>query len=208
MDIKNMLYKLDYKIDRFWKKNKVNIVLVMLCIWLFACSMFMGIYSRNLTNSVNQTIQDVNKRLDNIDNNIYNMQTTINDNSSKLNKIEYTIDSEDVVILSRLIDSEAGGESYDGKVAVGAVVINRTKNSKFPSNVHDVVYSRGQFDPVTYNTMSASPSEESILAAIDALKGYDPTHGALYFYNPKIAKDKWIRSRHITVKIGNHNFAV
>lgn len=114
--------------------------------------------------------------------------------------------SADVTLLARLIDAEAAGEPYRGKVAVGAVVVNRMKDSRYPNTLREVIYQPGQF---AVNRMShrGAPSAESVRAAQAALRGEDPTGGALFFYNPKTARlDPWWNTRRPTVQIGNHLF--
>lgn len=117
-----------------------------------------------------------------------------------------TATSSDVTLLARLIDAEAGGESYRGKVAVGAVVVNRLRDSRYPNTVREVIYQRGQFAIHAMATRGA-PSESSVRAAEAALRGEDPTGGALYFYNPRTARlDPWWNSRTRLIQIGNHLF--
>lgn len=110
-------------------------------------------------------------------------------------------------LLSKIIHAEAKGEPYLGKVAVGAVIINRTKNPSFPNTIAGVVYQPQAFEPVANGTINQPAGEESKKAAREALAGSDPTGGCLYFYNPATAKSKWIWSRPIIKKIGKHNFA-
>jgi len=110
----------------------------------------------------------------------------------------------EVTLLARLIEAEAGGEPYRGKVAVGAVVVNRLRDSRFPNTIRDVIYEPGQF---AVSAMNRPPSEESIRAARAALSGEDPTNGALFFYNPRTARlDPWWQTRTRLTQIGNHVF--
>jgi len=109
-------------------------------------------------------------------------------------------------ILARLIHGEARGEPYEGMVAVGAVVLNRVADSRFPNTIAGVIYQKGAFDVVTDGQINLPPSDTSYKAAQDALNGWDPTYGCIYYYNPATATSKWIWSRPIIVKIGNHNF--
>lgn len=121
----------------------------------------------------------------------------------------YTAD--DLVLLARLIHAEARGEGHLGKVAVGAVIINRIASGKFPGNIRDVIYqkTRGvyQFTPVKDGNINREPGEEAFRAAREAIRGVDPTGGALFFYNPAKSSDRWIRTLPVTTKIGNHVFA-
>ena len=117
-----------------------------------------------------------------------------------------TSNSTDLNLLARLIHGEARGESYTGKVAVGAVVLNRVKSSKFPNTIAGVIYQSGAFDAVKDGQINLSPDSTSIKAAQDALNGWDPSYGALYYFNPNTATNAWIWSRPVTVVIGNHRF--
>ncbi|MEW5761701.1 MAG: cell wall hydrolase [Bacillota bacterium] len=118
---------------------------------------------------------------------------------------------DDVMLLARIIHAEARGESFEGKVAVGAVILNRTRNPAFPKTIRDVIYEKTngvyQFTPVADGSINLDPDEEAIRAAIEALHGRDPTNGALFFYNPEIARDRWIRTLPVSRRIGNHIFA-
>ncbi|MEW6725419.1 cell wall hydrolase [Desulforudis sp. 1088] len=118
---------------------------------------------------------------------------------------------EDVMLLARAIHAEARGESFSGKVAVGAVILNRINSPFFPKSLADVIFEKTddvyQFSPVADGSINLTPDEESIQAAIAALKGEDPTNGALFFYNPDTASDKWIRTLPVLTRIGNHVFA-
>ncbi len=113
----------------------------------------------------------------------------------------------DVQLLARLIYGEARGESYVGQVAVGAVVMNRIKSSSFPNTMSGVIYQRYAFTAVDDGQINLTPDATSKKAAQDAMNGWDPSYGALYYYNPKTASSSWIFSRQTTVTIGNHVFA-
>lgn len=116
-------------------------------------------------------------------------------------------DSGDVQLLARLIHGEARGEPYEGKVAVGAVVLNRTGDSRFPKTIAGVIYQPGAFDAVYDGQINLAPDASSLNAARDAMNGWDPSYGCIYYYNPNTATSSWIWSRPIVVVIGNHNFA-
>lgn len=113
----------------------------------------------------------------------------------------------DVNLLARLIYGEARGESYTGQVAVGAVVMNRVKSSSFPNTISGVIYQPYAFTAVADGQINLSPDSTAIKAAKQAMNGYDPTYGAIYYYNPSIATSTWIFSRKTTITIGNHVFA-
>ncbi len=111
-------------------------------------------------------------------------------------------------LLGRLVHGEARGEPYVGKVAVAAVVLNRVKSSLFPNTISGVIYQTGAFDAVSDGQIWLTPDEDSLRAARDALNGWDPTGGCLYYYNPATATNGWIWSRKIQLSIGKHNFAI
>ena len=109
-------------------------------------------------------------------------------------------------LLSRLVYSEARGETYTGQVAVAAVVLNRVRSSSFPNTISGVIYERGAFDAVSDGQINLSPDSTARKAAQDALNGWDPSYGAIYYFNPNTATSAWIWSRPMTVTIGNHRF--
>lgn len=113
----------------------------------------------------------------------------------------------DVTLLARLIYGEARGENFTGQVAVGAVVMNRVKSSSFPNTISGVIYQPYAFTAVADGQINFSPDATAIRAAKQAMNGYDPTYGAIYYYNPAIATSTWIFSRKTTITIGNHVFA-
>ena len=116
---------------------------------------------------------------------------------------------EELDLLARLIYFEARGECYEGQVAVGAVVMNRIKTSGFPNTIHDVIYQKSQFSPVSSSKWDDQITDYGTCyqAAIEALNGADPTGGATFFYNPRISTSQWIFTRPVVKVIGNHNFA-
>ncbi len=116
--------------------------------------------------------------------------------------------SSDVYLLAKLIHAEARGESYTGQVAVGAVVLNRVKSSSFPNSISGVIYQNNAFTCVNDGQINLSPNETAKKAAQDAMNGWDPSYGALYYYNPKIATSTWILTRKTTITIGQHVFAI
>ena len=109
-------------------------------------------------------------------------------------------------LLSRLVYGEARGEPYEGQVAVAAVVLNRVKSSSFPNTVSGVIYQSGAFDVVSDGQINMTPNETAKKAAQDAINGWDPSYGAIYYFNPSTATNKWIWSRPMTVTIGKHRF--
>lgn len=116
--------------------------------------------------------------------------------------------SSDLNLLARVVHGEARGEPYKGKVAVAAVVLNRVESSSFPNTIAGVVYQSGAFSAVKDGQINLTPDSESIRAAQDAMNGWDPTGGCLYYYNPNTATDSWIRTRTVKTVIGRHYFCV
>ena len=117
-----------------------------------------------------------------------------------------TNNSSNVNLLARAIYGEARGESYTGQVAVGAVIMNRVRSSKFPNTIAGVIYQSGAFDAVSDGQINLQPDATAKKAAQDALNGWDPSYGALYYFNPNTATNDWIWSRPMTVTIGKHRF--
>ncbi|MBR6800254.1 MAG: spore cortex-lytic enzyme [Eubacteriaceae bacterium] len=115
-------------------------------------------------------------------------------------------ESKEVMLLARCINGEARGEPYAGQVAVAAVILNRVDHEEFPDTVSGVIYQSGAFDAVMDGQINLTPNESCIRAAKDALNGWDPTGGAIYYYNPVTATNKWIRTRPIITTIGRHVF--
>ena len=115
--------------------------------------------------------------------------------------------SNDLYLLAKVVYGEARGEPYTGQVAVAAVVLNRVKSPDFPNTISGVVYQPWAFTCVNDGQINLSPNQSAINAARDALNGWDPSYGALYYYNPKTATNQWIRQLKIHTTIGNHVFA-
>ncbi len=113
----------------------------------------------------------------------------------------------DARLLARIINAEARGEPYTGQVAVGAVVLNRVKHSSFPNTIAGVIYQPGAFSALDDGQWNASMYETPYKAAKDALNGWDPTGGAIYYYNPAKTTNTWIYSRPVVCTIGKHKFA-
>ncbi|HHY13732.1 MAG TPA: spore cortex-lytic enzyme, partial [Thermoanaerobacterales bacterium] len=114
---------------------------------------------------------------------------------------------DDIYILAQIISGEARGEPYTGQVAVGAVVLNRVQHPSFPNTISGVIFQPGAFTAVSDGQMFLPPSSTAIRAAEDALNGWDPTWGAIYYYNPAKATSDWIWSRPVHMSIGKHRFA-
>ena len=114
--------------------------------------------------------------------------------------------SGDVDLLARLISAESRGEPYEGQVAVGAVVLNRVNHASFPNSISEVIYQSGAFSCLYDGQFDQPVAESSYRAARDALNGWDPSNGAIYYFNPATATSSWIRSRPAIVTIGKHMF--
>lgn len=114
--------------------------------------------------------------------------------------------SSDYNLLARVISAEARGEPYVGQVAVGAVVLNRVEHPSFPNTIAGVIYQRGAFTCLTDGQFNQPVASSAYRAAQDAINGWDPSNGAIYYYNPKTATSSWIWSRPVLLTIGNHKF--
>lgn len=114
--------------------------------------------------------------------------------------------SNNVNLIAKAIYGEARGEPYVGQVAVGAVIMNRVKSSSFPNTISGVIYQSGAFDAVSDGQINMTPDSTAKKAAQDAINGWDPSYGAIYYFNPSTATNKWIWSRPMTVTIGKHRF--
>ena len=116
--------------------------------------------------------------------------------------------SSDVYLLAKTIYAEGRGEPYVGQVAIGAVIMNRIRSASFPNTISGVVYQKGAFTAVDDGQINLTPNETAMKAARDAMNGWDPTGGALYYYNPAVATSAWIFDRQTVTVIGKHVFAI
>ena len=135
----------------------------------------------------------------------------ININNSKENNVQAASSgnqSSDIQLMARAINGEARGEPYEGQVAVGAVILNRVKDSRFPNTIAGVIYQSGAFTAVSDGQINVPIEENSTVykAAEDAMNGWDPTGGCVYYFNPNTATNKWIWSRPYVKTIGKHRF--
>ena len=135
---------------------------------------------------------------------------TIVSDQNKLENTSYAkaTNSSDIQLMARAINGEARGEPYEGQVAVGAVILNRVKSSQFPNSISGVIYQAGAFTAVSDGQINSPISENSTVykAARDAINGWDPTGGCIYYFNPDTATNKWIWSRPLVKTIGKHRF--
>ena len=128
---------------------------------------------------------------------------TLSSSSNKTNQ-----SSSDLYLLAKCVHAEARGESYQGQVAVAAVILNRVKSPEFPNTISGVIYQPWAFTAVHDGQINLEPNESAYNAARDAMNGWDPTYGCLFYYNPAVATSKWIFSRQTVVTIGKHVFAI
>ena len=117
--------------------------------------------------------------------------------------------SSEIQLLARCVNGEARGEPYEGQVAVAAVVLNRVKHPSFPNTIAGVIYQPGAFTATVDGQIHVPIAESSTVyrACRDAMNGWDPSNGAVYYYNPRKATSRWIFSREVVRVIGNHRFA-
>lgn len=116
--------------------------------------------------------------------------------------------SSEMYLLAKTIYAEGRGEPYVGQVAIGAVIMNRIRSAAFPNTISGVVYQKGAFTAVDDGQINLTPNETALKAARDAINGWDPTGGALYYYNPAVATSAWIFDRQTVTVIGKHVFAI
>ncbi len=125
-----------------------------------------------------------------------------------LSSDDNSVSNNDLYLLAKCVHAEARGESYTGQVAVAAVILNRVKSPDFPNTIAGVIYQPWAFTAVNDGQINLEPNQTAYNAARDALNGWDPTYGALYYYNPSTATNKWIYNKKTTVTIGKHVFAI
>lgn len=166
-----------------------------------------GIYGSQTVSAVKKFQQKNGLTVDGIaGKNTLNAMGIMTSSSSNSSSSSSSNNSANLDLLARLIYGEARGESYTGQVAVAAVVLNRVKHSSFPNTISGVIYQSGAFDAVSDGQINLTPNSTAKKAAQDALNGWDPSYGAIYYFNPNTATNKWIWSRPMTVTIGKHRF--
>lgn len=139
---------------------------------------------------------------------VSDLRYNVNMDISRGEEVPIGISAEDYELLARIIYAEARGESYKGKVAVAAVVVNRVKSDRFrEKTIKDVILAPGQFSPVVNGKINVTPTDDCYRAAKQALTGEDPTEGSVFFYNAKTATCKWIVTTHTNIVIENHTFS-
>ncbi|WP_097017935.1 cell wall hydrolase [Orenia metallireducens] len=123
------------------------------------------------------------------------------------NSIRHSISPDEIYLLAKIIHAEARGEPFAGKVAVGAVVLNRVKSKDFPNTISEVIYQPLAFTAINDGQFQLEPNAEASKAALSAINGIDPSNGALFYYNPLKTTSPWIYNRPVVNQIGNHIFA-
>lgn len=166
-----------------------------------------GIYGSQTVSAVKKFQQKNGLTVDGIaGKNTLNAMGIMSSSSSSGSSGSSSNNSANVDLLARLVYGEARGESYTGQVAVAAVVLNRVKHSSFPNTISGVIYQSGAFDAVSDGQINLTPNSTARKAAQDAINGWDPSYGAIYYFNPDTATSKWIWSRTHIITIGKHRF--
>ncbi len=163
-----------------------------------------GIYGKNTQNAVTKFQKSVGITADGIAGSKTLLYLGLGGGGTSNSSTSYS--SSDVELLAKVISAEARGESYEGQVAVGAVILNRVAHPSFPDSISGVVYQSGAFSCVNDSNWYKPVSETSKRAAIDVLNGWDPSGGAIYYFNPAKTNDKFMHSRPVVKVIGNHKF--
>jgi spore germination cell wall hydrolase CwlJ-like protein len=208
-----------------YSKNIVAYLLCLCCI-LFLVSIVLSIRYQCSIITIKRDIKEINKRVGDLESSNQHLLSYELENNRLKDKIasyEKEIEKEklnnkkvvtkysdsDLNLLAQLIESESGTQPFEGKLAVGTVVMNRVKSDEFPDNIREVIFQKGQFSPVSNGKINNKPSAESLIAAKEIMKGIRVLDSnVLYFYNPKISTDKWIRTLKVCKSIGDHVFAV
>lgn len=164
-----------------------------------------GVYGQNTQSAVKSFQRSVGLTADGIAGSATLLYLGLGGSSSG-NGTSYS--DSDVQLLARVISAEARGEGYEGQVAVGAVILNRVAHSSFPDSISGVVYQSGAFSCIYDSNWSQPVSDTSKKAATDALNGWDPTGGAIYYFNASKTSDAFMHSRTVTKVIGNHKFCI
>ena len=133
---------------------------------------------------------------------------TLDDNGNGSGAAQPGNTDNDLYLLAKCVYAEARGEPYEGKVAVAAVVLNRVRSPEFPNSIYGVIYQPLAFTAVADGQINLTPDDSAMRAARDAMNGWDPSSGCLYYYNPEKSTSKWILSRQVLLVIGQHHFAI
>ena len=165
-----------------------------------------GIFARDTYNAVVRFQQKNGLRADGVVGSATAAALGITLKSSTLSSAPYQ--ESELTLLARLVNGEARGEPYIGQVAVAAVVLNRVRHPAFPNTISGVIFQQGAFDAVWDGQFDLEPTENAYRAARDAINGWDPTNGCIYYYNPATATNDWIWTRPVQLSIGRHDFAI
>lgn len=187
--------------------NEVKQIQTKLKSWGYYTGSVDGIYGSQTVNAVKYFQRRNGLTVDGIAGKDTLAAMGISSSTNNTNSGSGSVNSQaNIDLLAHLIYGEARGEPYNGMVAVAAVALNRVESSNFPSTVAGVIYQSGAFTAVDDGQINLTPNETAYNAARDALNGWDPSGGALYYFNPNTATNKWIWSRPLTVVIGKHRF--
>ena len=165
-----------------------------------------GIFARDTYNAVVWFQQKNGLRADGVVGSATAAALGITLKNSTLSSAPYQ--ESELTLLARLVNGEARGEPYIGQVAVAAVVLNRVRHPSFPNTISGVIFQQGAFDAVWDGQFDLEPTDNAYRAARDALNGWDPTNGCIYYYNPATATNDWIWTRPVQLSIGRHDFAI
>ena len=163
-----------------------------------------GIFGQNTQSAVKKFQKNVGLTADGIVGSATLLYLGLSGGSSGSNGTNYS--DADVQLLAKVISAEARGESYEGQVAVGAVILNRVAHPSFPDTLSGVIYQSGAFSCVYDSNWYQPVSETSKRAATDAINGWDPSGGAIYYFNASKTNDAFMHSRPVVKVIGNHKF--
>lgn len=166
-----------------------------------------GLWGWRTTNAVKNFQRDYGLTQDGIVGSWTERSLKITLNSSLSSSSSSSVSSSNLDLLARCVYAEARGEPYTGQVAIAAVVLNRVESPSFPNTISGVIYQKGAFTCVSDGQINLTPNQTAYNAARDALNGWDPTNGCLYYYNPATATSKWIWSLKVQITIGRHSFA-
>lgn len=166
-----------------------------------------GLWGWRTTNAVKNFQRDYGLTQDGIVGSWTERSLKITLNSSSSSSSSSSVSSSNLDLLARCVYAEARGEPYTGQVAIAAVVLNRVESPSFPNTISGVIYQNGAFTCVSDGQINLTPNQTAYNAARDALNGWDPTNGCLYYYNPATATSKWIWSLKVQITIGRHSFA-
>ena len=166
-----------------------------------------GLWGWRTTNAVKNFQRDYGLTQDGIVGSWTERSLKITLNSSSSSSSSSSVSSSNLDLLARCVYAEARGEPYTGQVAIAAVVLNRVESPSFPNTISGVIYQKGAFTCVSDGQINLTPNQTAYNAARDALNGWDPTNGRLYYYNPATATSKWIWSLKVQITIGRHSFA-